>query len=221
MKGSKMSLLSDFVSRLPDEHRKTFLGFKEPYDIQLYLDGLRYNATIERDRSPLNVMEDGQCHCLDGGLFATLALWQLGFQPLMLDLVPAPGLDDDHVLALFQIDGLWGAVAKSNFVGLRYREPVHRSFRELVMSYFEYYFNSGRERTLRGYTRPFNLSKYKENTWAWDETATQELYKRFYARKAIQLFDDTVAAQLHLLDERSFAGGTLGTDMDETFPHPA
>jgi len=213
-----MSILSDFVSHLPDEHRKTFLEFKEPHDVQTYVDSLQYNATIERDRSPLNVMLEGQCHCLDGGLFATLALWQLGFQPLMLDLVPAPRLDDDHVLAIFQVDGLWGAVAKSNFLGLRYREPVHRYLRELVMTYFEAYFNNKRERTLRGYTRPFDLSKYNGNTWAWDEAATQGLYKRFYARKAIPLIPDSVAAKLHLLDERSFVGGTLGTDMGETYP---
>ena len=212
-----MTILSDFVTHLPNEHRKIFLGFKEPYAIQVYLDSLTYNAE-ERDRSPLNVMLDRQCHCLDGGLFATLALWQLGFQPLMLDLVPALGMDDDHVLALFQVDGLWGAVAKANFVGLRYREPVHRSLRELVMVYFEAYFNNKRERTLRGYTRPFNLSKYKDNTWTWDEKATQILYKRFYARQAIPLFPDAVAERLHLLDERSFAGGTLGTDMGETYP---
>ena len=212
-----MTILSDFVSRLPTAQREILLGFREPYDIQVYLDGLTYNAE-ERDRSPLNVMLDRQCHCLDGGLLATLLLWQLGFKPLMLDLVPAPGMDDDHVLALFQVDSLWGAVAKANFVGLRYREPVHRSLRELVMAYFEPYFNNKRERTLRGYTRPFDLSRYREQTWACDEAATQSLYKRFYARKSIPLFPDAVTEKFHLLDERSFAGGTLGTDMGETYP---
>lgn len=186
--------------------------------MQVYLDSLRYNAIEERNRSPLNVVLEGQCHCLDGGLFATLALWQLGFKPLMLDLVPAPAMDDDHVLALFRVDGLWGSVAKANFVGLRYREPVHCSLRELVMTYFDPYFNHRRQRTLRGYIRPFDLSRYKDPTWAWDEAATQALYQRFYARKAIPLFPEAVAARLHLLDERSFVGGTWGTNMDETYP---
>jgi len=213
-----MTILSEFISRLPVEQREIVLGFHDPYDVQVYLDSLRYNAVIERDRSPLNVMREGVCHCLDGGLFAALALWGLGFQPLMLDLVPAPGMDDDHVLALFRVDGLWGAVAKGNFVGLRYREPIHRSLRELALSYFEAYFNNKRQRTLRGYTRPFDLSRYKGQTWAWDEEATQTLYKRFYERKPIPLFPDAVAARLRLLDERSFAGGTLGTDMEETYP---
>lgn len=212
-----MSILAEFASYLPIYLQKTFRGFRDPYDIQTYLDSLAYIAE-ERDRSPLNVMLDGQCHCLDGGLLASLALWQLGFGPLMLDLVPAPAMDDDHVLAIFQVDGLWGAVAKSNFVGLRYREPVYRSIRELVMSYFEVYFNNNRERSLRGYTRPFDLLRCTEATWAWDEVKTQKLYKRFYARKSISLFPDAVAARLHLLDERSFAGGTLGTDMQETYP---
>jgi hypothetical protein len=53
--------------------------------------------------------------------------------------------DDDHVLAVYRVDGRLGAVAKSNFVGLRFREPIHRSLRELVLSYFEQYFNAAGE----------------------------------------------------------------------------
>jgi CheY-like chemotaxis protein len=53
-----------------------------------------------------------------------------------LEMIPNDR-DDDHMLALYKRDGHWGAVAKSNFVGLRFREPVYRTLRELVMSYFE------------------------------------------------------------------------------------
>ena len=102
----------------------------------------------QRDRSPLNVMLDQHCHCLDGGFFAALALWRIGFKPLLIDLVPDPGMDDDHVLAIFRSRGHWGALAKSNYSGLRFREPVYRTLRELVMSYFEHYYNLGGEKTL-------------------------------------------------------------------------
>jgi hypothetical protein len=211
------NLIEQFEAHLPDTLRATFRGLDSPIAIQAYLDGLPYVAE-ERDRSPLNLILDGQCHCLDGGFFGALALWRLGFSPLVIDLLPEPDLDDDHVLALFRVDGGWGALAKSNYAGLRYREPVYRSVRELVMSYFDDFFNPSGQRTLRGYTRPFDLSRHPEATWPWEESATQALYRRFYARKSIPLISAEAAARLHPLDERAFRAGTLGTNFNETYP---
>ena len=56
--------------------------------------------------------------------------------------------DDDHVLAVYRDRGLWGSVATSKFSGFA---TVYRGsdVRELVMSYFEGYFNWGGDRTLR------------------------------------------------------------------------
>ena len=96
-----------------------------------YLDSLPYIGE-DLNRPPLRVMQDRQCHCLDGGFLAALALRRLGHPPLVIDLVPEPGTDDDHVLALYRVDGCWGAVAKSNYTALRYREPVYRSLRTRV-----------------------------------------------------------------------------------------
>jgi hypothetical protein len=210
---------SEFEAHLPPALRQTWQALDSPVAIQGYLDGLPYIGQ-QRNRAPLAVMQDRQCHCLDGGFFAALALWRLGFRPMLIDLVPAPGLDDDHVLALFRVDGCWGAVAKSNYPGLRYREPVYRSLRELAMSYFDDFFNSAGERTLRRYTRPFDLTQIPDTGWAWDEGATQVLYRRFYARESFPLISEQAAARLHHLDERSFKSGTLGTDMAEVFPRP-
>ena len=78
----------------------------------------------------------------------SIMLWRIGQRPLLIDLVPEPGKDDDHVLALYQVDGCWGALAKSNFVNLGFREPVYRNLRELVMSYFEHYVNVHQEKTI-------------------------------------------------------------------------
>ena len=69
--------------------------------------------------------------------------------------------DEDHVIAVFRRSYLWGAIGSSKFTGLRYREPVYRTLRELAMSYFEQYFNLGGERTLRGYGRPVNLARLR------------------------------------------------------------
>jgi hypothetical protein len=91
--------------------------------------------------SPRRVLHERTAHCLEGAVFAAAALRVLGFPPFLLDLEAVQ--DTDHVVALFRSRGHWGAIAKSNFSGLRYREPVHRSLRELVMSYFDGYINRG------------------------------------------------------------------------------
>lgn len=211
-----MSFPEEFESRLPARALATLRGLDSPLAIQRYLDSLPYVAE-ERDRSPLNVLLDGQAHCLDGGLFAALALRRLGEPGLLLDLVPAVDeggrrIDDDHVLALFRRNGLWGALAKSNFVWLRYREPIHRTLRELVLSYFEGFFSTGSVKSLRGYTRPLDVSRFDAGGWAWDETAAQALYRAFYARRAVPLFPAEQAALLSPVDKRSFEAGSLGTD---------
>src|ERR671912_2490312 len=99
-----MFFIIDFHPRLPANLRRKFITLDTPFAIQEYLDSMPYIGE-ERDRSPLNVMLDQQCHCLDGGFLAALALWRIGFKPLLIDIIPDPGMDDDHVLALYQVDG--------------------------------------------------------------------------------------------------------------------
>jgi hypothetical protein len=163
-------------------------------------------------------MKDAQCHCLDGGLMAALALRRIGEPGLLVDLVPAKdrkgnNLDDDHVLAVFRRHGTWGAIAKSNFAGLRYREPVYRSVRELVMSYFEMYFSLERKKCLRGYTRILDISRYDHLGYAWNEAGASELYKTLYRRKPIPLISSAAERSLEDVDPRSFESGTVGVDM--------
>ncbi len=206
-------MVEQFYSRLPRELQARLESLTTPFKIQQYLDEMPYVAE-ERDRSALNVMLDGQSHCLDGGFFAALALWRLGQQPLLIDLVPEPGADDDHVLALYRGPGGWGAVAKSNYVNLGFREPVYRSLRELVMTYFEHYCNTHHMKTLRGYTRPFDASRYDALNWPWDESGANRLYRRFYARrKPIPLLSLEDAARLNPLADRAYTAETLYTSL--------
>jgi hypothetical protein len=216
-----MRTLSEFESRLPAHLRATFRAFKTPADIQRYLDSVPYVGE-DRDRCPLDVMQDAQCHCLDGGLFAALAMRRIGYPGLLIDLVPAKDrkgkkLDDDHVLAIFRRHDSWGAVAKSNYAWLRYREPVFRSLRELVMSYFEVYFSVDGIKTLRGYTRPLDISKHDCLDYACSEAGAAELYKALYRRKPIRLISDKAAAELLPTDERARASGTVGVDFGWVF----
>jgi hypothetical protein len=211
------SFQNEFQSRLHADLRATFLGLDTPFAVQEYLDSMPYIGE-KRDRSPLQVMQDRQCHCLDGGFLAALALWRIGFKPLLIDLVPDPGMDDDHVLALYQVDARWGAVAKSNYVNLGFREPVHKNLRELVMTYFEHYASVHQQKTLRGYTRPLDASHFTHLNWAWDEDGANRLYHgHFYGRKPIPLITPRIAGRLNPITDRVYAAETLHTDLNEAF----
>src|SRR5512134_2185679 len=179
IKRYRMSFLSQFQSHLTADLRKQFLQLKTPFAIQEYLDSMPYIGE-ERDRSPLNVMLDGQCHCLDGGFLAALCLWRIGFKPLLIDIVSDPGVDEDHVLALYQIEGRWGALAKTNYINLGFREPVYKNTRELVMTYFEHYVSIQHQKCLTGYTRVFDASRYARFNWAWDEAGANMVYHKYF-----------------------------------------
>ena len=212
-----MTFLAEFESHLPKHLIKTFQQLDTPFTIQNYIDSLTYKGE-ERDRSPLNVMLDGQGHCLDGGFLAALCLWRIGFQPLLIDIVPDPGVDDDHVLALYKIEGRWGALAKTNYINLGFREPVYRSLRELVMTYFEHFVSIDQQKTLRGYTRPFDASRYTQFHWAWDEAGANRVYhEHFYGRKPIPLLTKSMGKRLSPVTDKAYEAETLHTNLNESF----
>lgn len=152
----------DWLTHLTPTQRKELRALKTPMDIQAYLDATPY-STEPIYRAPLRVVRERRAHCFDGACFAAAMLMRLGHRPLLVDMLPWD--DDDHVIALFKRGPCFGAVAKSNFTGLRYREPVYRSVRELLMSYFEPFFNLAKNRTLRGYTRPLDLRRFEGRGW--------------------------------------------------------
>jgi len=139
-------------------------ALKTARGIQRALDAMPYHRA-QTAWSPRRVLREGTAHCLEGAIFAAVALRVLGFPPLLLDLEAVQ--DMDHVIAVFRVRGRWGAIAKSNHSGLRYREPVYQNARELVMSYFEGYLNLRRERTLRAYSRPVNLASFDRRRPGW------------------------------------------------------
>lgn len=131
-----------------------------PQKIQDFLDAmpLNWEKTGETYMSPRRVLRENKAHCLEGAMLAGIALWLQGKKPLLLDLKTIDG--DDHVVALFKQAGRWGAISKTNHASLRYRDPVYKTVRELAMSYFnEYYSAENGRRTLRSYSRPFDLKK--------------------------------------------------------------
>lgn len=198
---------------LNEDQLALFRSLDHPSKIQALLDEIPYSAE-ERNRSPLNVLHDRQAHCLDGALFAAAALRRLGFPPLVVDMFPDPGMDDDHVLAIFKVDSGYGAVAKSNFVGLRFREPVYRGFRELVMSYFKDFYNVNGIKTLRTYTRPLNLKTFDRLDWEWSDAGVDAIEKRLLGLARIPLLKPETAARLSPMDPLSYKAGMLNVNYD-------
>ena len=151
------------------KERRLLSGLKTPEKIQRFLDDIGYHLINESEvcYSPRLVMRERQADCASGSIFATAALRFNGHRPLLMCLDAVR--DEVHLLALFKMNGLWGAIGKSKYTGLRFRDPVYRNLRELSMSYFESYFNYERERTLRGYFTPINLSRFDRIDWATSE----------------------------------------------------
>ncbi len=181
-----------------------------PSKIQTFLDGLAY-STEKTYRCPLRVLQERVAHCYDGALLAAAMLRRLGHPPLILEMLPNHR-DDDHLLAPFKQDGHWGAVGKSNFVGLRFREPVYRTLRELIMSYFEQFYNVEREKTLRGYTLPLNLQSFDRHGWLVRDEPLDWIAKKLDRMRRVRLLTPGMVKRLSPLDARAYQAGLLGTN---------
>ena len=187
-------------------------GLDSPLKIQTFLNETPY-STEAIYRSPLTVLRDRRAHCFDGALFAAAALRRLGYPPLIVEMLPNER-DDDHLLAVYKRDNYWGAVAKSNFVGLRYREPIHRTLRELLLSYFEDYFNIAGEKTLRGYTLPLNLVTCDRWNWMTDDEHLDEIANRLDRQRRVTLLTPVMEQNLAPVDVRFLKAGLLGADQE-------
>jgi len=186
---------------------RKFRALKTPAGVQGFLDGLPYNLSYTA-RSPKRVLHDCTASCLEGGIFAAAALRVLGFAPLIFDLEAEQ--DTDHVVAIFKRRGHWGAVAKSNFAGCRYRELVYRSLRELAMSYFNIYFNLRFERTLRRYSRPVNLVRFDRLNWMTTEKPVWFIAEHLCEIPHVSLLTPSMKRNLTRLDPRSVRGEMIG-----------
>lgn len=182
-------------------------SLKDPDGIQRFLDALPYHLA-DTAWSPRRVLREGTAHCLEGAIFAAAALRVIGYPPLLLDFEAEH--DTDHVMAIYQVKGHWGAVAKSNYTGCRFREPVYRSLRELAMSYFNIYFNLRRERTMRTYSRPVNLDRFDKQQWMTTEKPVWFIVYHLFGVKHYKLLTRAMVNRLHRVDERTFQAEILG-----------
>jgi hypothetical protein len=191
--------------------RAVFRRLSTPEKIQRFLDDLPYNK--ERGGptcySPRTVIARNTAHCMEGALLAAAALRMNGDPPLLMDLEAVR--DDDHVLAVFRRHGCWGALAKSNYAGLRFREPVYRSLRELAMSFFEHYFNLKGEKTLRRYSRPVNLKRFDRIGWMTSAEDVWAIPEYLIEIAHTPLLTPAMERSLTRMDARLMAAGQVGT----------
>ena len=203
-------MFETFDVQLTSSERKILDRLDSPIKIQSFLNTIPY-STDEFYRCPVRVLHERKAHCFDGALFAAMALRRLGHPPLILELIPNAH-DDDHILTVFKQTDHWGAVAQSNFTGLRFREPVYRSVRELVMSYFEDFFNSAGEKTLVGYRGPINLKVFDSLDWMASDSGLERLSTGMDRYRILPVISGEMAASLSLADERSVRAGLLGAN---------
>ena len=191
------------------EETDFLVTLKDPEGIQSFLDTLEYNPVYEC-RSPRWVIRKRSAHCFEGALFAAAALQYMGFKPLVVDMKSFN--DDDHVIAVFRVENHWGAVAKSNFTTLRYREPVFRNLRELVMSYFEFYFNTIGEKTLRSYSAPLNLTIFDSGNWTTTDEDLEYIGDRLESMRHYKVISESMIRRLKKVSEPVLKAGLLGSN---------
>jgi len=136
-----------------------------PQKIQSFCYGLGQNFELDGDtcRPVRGVLQTRTAHCIEGAMLAACALWVHGETPLLLDMRAVR--DFDHVVALFRRHGRWGAMSKTNGIGLRWRDPVYRNLHELAISYFHEYTNRRDHKTLREYSVPYDLRRVDPRVW--------------------------------------------------------
>ncbi|HKD91523.1 MAG TPA: hypothetical protein VKB56_06450 [Terriglobales bacterium] len=186
-------------------------SLKTPAGIQRFLDELPYHLAAT-SWSPRLVLRERTAHCLEGAIFAAAALRVIGFPPLVFDL--EADHDTDHVVAIYKVRGHWGAIAKSNYTGCRWRDPVFRNLRELAMSYFDVYFNLRGERSLRAYSQPVDLGRFDKFNWMTVEKSVWFIAEHLCHIPHTPLLKPWMAKSLQRLDKRSFDAGTLGLRKD-------
>lgn len=187
-----------------------FRKLNTPAKIQNFLTRLPMNFEEQglTCYSPRRVLRERKAHCLEGALLAAAALWFHKEPPLILDLRANP-YDYDHVVALFRRRGRWGAISKTNHAVLRYREPVYKTVRELALSYFHEYLTDNGLKSLRSFSRPFDLRRWGRRDWVVSEDDLSEISAILDRLPHEEIVSPQMARRLRRADKIEIAAGKL------------
>jgi len=180
-----------------------------PFKVQGWLNSIAYDPA-PGTASPRRVMRERKANCFEGALFAAAAFRFHGRPPLVVDM--RSWNDDDHVLAVFRQNGAWGCVAKSNYTVLRFREPVYRSIRELMMSFFDVYFNPIGQKTLRAYSVPYDVSRFDGMSWMTTEEDISDVGDALDKARHYKVLTPAQIRSLQITEPTLVKAGLLGAD---------
>ena len=174
---------------------------RTPERIQDFVNAIPWNHETDGPtaRSVAEVLRVGRAHCVEAAFVAACGLWLAGEPPLLMDMGAARG-DVDHVVALFRHRGHWGAISKSNSPFLRYRDPIHRSLRELAISFFPQYVKK-RRKTLRTYSVPVDLRRYDPAIWVTHAGFCHEMVDRLTGARHFSILPPGMPPGLRPIDE--------------------
>lgn len=187
---------------------KFLKSLKTPARVQDYLNSIPFNfekGGVDTIKSPLRTMRENNAHCFEGALLGAFILSLSGYKPMLLHLKTTKH-DLDHVIAPFKIGKYWGALSKTNHNVLRYREPIYKNIRELVMSYFHEYFLDNGDKTLRQYSDVLDLNKIKKN-WAEDDNDLWYIDKALDKMKHFSIVPKEVLKKLRKIDKIEILAG--------------
>ena len=189
---------------------KILKSLNTPGKIQDFLNRVPINFEEKGDscRSPRAVLKNKKAHCIEGAILAAAILKIHGFKPLIVDL-EANDKDFDHVIAVFKQRDYWGAISKTNHAVLRYREPIYRTIRELVMSYFHEYFLDNGKKTLRKYSLPVDLSRFDKKGWISSEEDIWYIPEYLTMIKHFNILNKSQIKTLRKADELEIEAGKL------------
>jgi hypothetical protein len=182
---------------------------RTPAQIQNYLNSIPFN--FEKDgatyRSPAMAIRAKTAHCMEGAMIAAAALWLHGEPPLIMDLKTTER-DMDHVVTLFRDGSCWGAISKTNHAVLRYRDAVYRDPREIATSYFNEYFLDDGVKTLRSYSKPFDLSR-RGDAWLTSSEKLDDIATALDDSPHIQIIKKSAVRRLRKADPVEIKAGKI------------
>jgi len=183
---------------------------RTPQSIQAFVNAIPANHEQDGETilSVREVLRQQRAHCIEGAFVAACALWVQGEPPLLLHLDCDP-CDWPHVLALYRRAGCYGAISKSNGPLLRFRDPVYRTLRELALSYFHEYSDKEGHKTLRSYSRVFDLRRMPPAAWVTRMAECREVHDRLADLRHHPLISRRQARLLAPRDRMERAAGLL------------
>ncbi|TSC65363.1 MAG: hypothetical protein G01um101477_508 [Candidatus Doudnabacteria bacterium Gr01-1014_77] len=189
---------------------KVFEKLNTPKKVQDFINKIPINFEMKGETylSPREVLKQNRAHCAEGAVLAATIFWYNGGKPLLMDMKTTPN-DDEHVVALFNQNGFWGAISKTNHAVLRYREPIYKTVRELALSYFHEYFKDSGQKTLRSYSDPFDLSKMRKKDWLTTKENLWDIIDSLDSSKHHQILNKKQIRGLRKADQIEILAGKL------------